>query len=253
MRGIRLEDRLLIAGETRGGKTTLAEYIVEGLQPVRVIAFDPKGDLQLGVTPVTSTDGLPEAIRAPVCHFIPSSFERDELERACQIVWETPGPWLWWVDDANEISSPGYCPLGLRLAVTQGGAKQKMVLATVQRLAETHPCLRSQATHMIVFVPAPILLDLRTIAGHLHTEAETLKQLLEGLEAEYGPYSHLWYCKDGKELRQCAPLPTGGSPGPPGGSRGQATATRGQPPTALEDGQAGSLTCEESDSASGLS
>jgi hypothetical protein len=252
VRGIRLEDRLLIAGETRGGKTTLAEYIVAALQPVRVIAFDPKGDLKLGVIPVTRADQLPEAIRAPVCHFIPSSFERDELERACQIVWETPGPYLWWVDDANEVSGPNWCPLGLRLAVTQGGAKGKMVLATVQRLAETHPSLRSQATHIIVFVPAPILLDLKTIAGHLHTEAETLKAMLEGLEAKHGPYSHLWYCKDGKELRRCAPLPTGEHRAPQRRAPSRRSSQESTP-SAPGAGQAGSLTCEESDSASGLS
>lgn len=249
MRGIRLEDRVLIAGETRGGKTTLAEYIVQGLQPVRVIAFDPKGDLRLGVQPVNSSEQLPEAIRQPVCHYIPSSFERDELEQACRIVWETPGPWLWWVDDANEVSNPGYCPLGLRLAVTQGAAKRKMVLATVQRLAETHPALRSQATHIIVFVPAPILLDLRTIAGHVHREPEELKQLLEGLQDEHGPYSHLWYCKDGKEMRRCAPLPTGVLSGRPADSPPSTPKDSGQSATALQGDPEVSGACDLSDSA----
>lgn len=208
MRGIRLSDRVLIAGQTGKGKTTLADYLVARMQPVRVIVFDPKGELSFaGVEPCRSPEALAAAMNAPVVHYIPASFERESLEEACEIVWDTPGPYIWWIDETSELSSPGYCPPGLRLAVTQGRQLNKMVMALTQRLAETHPVFRSQSEHIIIFTPAPIALDLKTIAGNVRREAGELDRELGELHNEHGDFSHLWYVRDTDELRRCAPLP----------------------------------------------
>jgi hypothetical protein len=213
VRGIRLSDRVLIAGQTGKGKTTFADYLVKGLQPVRVIVFDPKGELSFpGVEPCRTPDALAAAIHAPIVHYIPASFDRDQLEEACEIVWNTPGPYVWWIDETSEVSSPSWCPAGLRLGVTQGRQAHKMVLALTQRLAEIHPVFRSQSEHIIIFTPAPIELDLKTVAGHVRREARQLDAELSSLHAEYGDFSHLWYVRDTDELRRCAPLPMDGAP-----------------------------------------
>lgn len=207
MRGIRLSDRILIAGQTGKGKTTLARFLVERLQPLRVICFDPKGELQFAkVTPCRSPDALAVCVRDPLIHYIPESFDRDQLEQACEIVWQTPGPYVWWIDEASEVSSPGYCPPGLRLAVTQGRQARKMVIALTQRLAEIHPVFRSQSEHVIIFTPPPILLDLKTISGHVRREAGGLESELASLHQQEGDFSHVWYVRDTDELRRCAPL-----------------------------------------------
>jgi Helicase HerA, central domain len=237
VRGIRLSDRVLIAGQTGKGKTTLARYIVERMQPVRTIVFDPKGELSFpGVTPSRTPDQLVIAMREPIVHFIPASFDRASLEEACEIVWNTPGPYVWWIDEASEVSSPGYCPPGLRLGVTQGRQAEKMVIALTQRLAEIHPVFRSQSEHVIIFVPAPIELDLKTVAGNVRREARVLEEELGSLHSEHGDFSHLWFVRDTDELRRCAPLPVAG----PGRPRPTATA-------AVEEGSQ-SPPCEESDS-----
>lgn len=238
MRGIRLSDRVLISGQTGKGKTTLAEFLVGRLQPVRVIPFDPKGELDFGVEPARTPDQLAAAMRNPIVHYVPASFNRVELEEACEIVWNTPGPYVWWIDEASELSSPGYCPPGLRLAVTQGRQQNKMVMALTQRLAEIHPVFRSQSEHVIMFVPAPIELDLKTIAGNVRREARVLEEELSSLQAEHGDFSHLWYVRDTDELRRCAPLPASG------------VDTRAQVRTATAAGDEGSQSppCEESDS-----
>jgi hypothetical protein len=207
VRGIRLSDRVLVAGQTGKGKTTLAHFLVAGLQPVRAIVFDPKDDLDFGVPKCRSPEELEVQIRDGLVHYVPASFDRETLEEACQIVWLAPGPWLWWIDEAAELTGPNYCPAGLRLAVTQGRQPRKMVLAITQRLAEIHPVFRSQSEHVIIFTPAPILLDLKTIAGNVRREAGELDRLLGELHAEHGDYSHLWYVRDTDELRRCAPLP----------------------------------------------
>ncbi len=220
MRGIRLEDRIFIAGQTGKGKTTFARWITERLQPIRTIVFDPKDELSYpGVEKARTPAELAQAMHQPLVHYVPSGFERDELEEACQIVWETPGPYLWHVDELSEVSNPSYVPQGLRLAVTQGRSKRKMVMGLCQRSAETHPCFRSQAEHVIVFVPAPIALDLQELSRATGIEAGVLGEQLRTLHEQEGDFSHLWYVRPTGELRRCAPLPPpeDGPPPPPAG------------------------------------
>ncbi len=213
MRGVRITpeaDRVFMVGQTRKGKTTLARWLIEQMQPVRVIIFDPKEDFadgEWGVAAARTPMELAQAMHGPVVHFIPSSFEREPLEEACQIVWETPGPYIWLVDDASALTNPNYCPQGLMLACTQGAKQQKLVMIATQRVAASHPVLRSEATHVFVFVPPPIELDLKAIASTVRREAPVIKGALEQLQASHGDYSHLWYCLDGDELRACAPIP----------------------------------------------
>ena len=240
MRGIRLSDRVLIAGQTGKGKTTLAAYLVERMQPVRTIVFDPKDELSFpGVVPCRTPEQLAHCMREALIHYVPASFERDQLEEACQIVWNTPGPYVWWVDEAAEVSNANYCPEGLALCVKQGRGKEKLVLALTQRLAEIHPVFRSQSEHVIIFTPSPIELDLRTVAGNIGHEARELRAELDSLHAEHGDFSHLWFVRDTNELRRCAPLPAGED-------------SRPSLPAATTDseGAVESSPCEESDSAS---
>jgi hypothetical protein len=222
-RGIRLSDRVLIAGQTGKGKTELARMIAEGQQPVRLIVVDPKGELSFHetvdgkrqpVTPARTPLELAQAMHGAIVHFIPASFDRDALEEAFEIIWETPGPYIVWVDEGSEVSSPNWCPMGLRLCTTQGRQLQKQVILVTQRLAEIHPVFRSQSEHVFLMVPAPIMLDLKTLAGNVRREASWLERELGELHQEHGDYSHLWYCRDTDEMRRCGPIPLPARPRP---------------------------------------
>jgi len=207
VRAIQPDDRVLLVGSTGDGKTTIAESLVVALQPIRTVLCDPKAEHQVGVTPVHDAAGIAEQIRGPVCHWIPASFDRQALEEGFRVIWNTPGPLLLWIDELAEVSSPNWCPEGLRLQETQGRKLLKPVIACTQRVAECHPVFRSQSEHIFLMVPRPIELDLKTIAGNVRREAAVLGAELDSLQAEHGPYSHLWYVKPGNELRRCAPLP----------------------------------------------
>lgn len=213
-RGIRLSDRILIAGQTGKGKTELAKFIVAGEQPCRTICVDPKEehtftDPKTGeaIAPARTPLELARAMHAGVVHYVPAGFDRPQLEECFQIIHETPGPLIIWVDETSEISNPGWCPEGLRLDVTQGRRHRKQVLAVTQRLAEIHPVFRSQSEHIFLMVPAPILLDLKTLSGNVRREANWLDAELGQLHQTHGDYAHLWYCRDTDEMRRCAPIP----------------------------------------------
>ena len=224
---------MLIVGSTGDGKSTLARYIADGLQPIRLIAVDPKGELELGVTPCRSAAELAEAIRAPTSHYVPASFDREELEQAFQLIWQTRGPWLLEVHEAAEVSSPNWCPAGLRLACTQGRSLRKMVIACTQRVTECHPVFRTQSEHIFLMVPRPIEMDLRTIAGHVRREASEIGELLDQLQTQQGRYDHVWYCRLTNEMRLCAPLPAPAAPR----ARAAAPAGRGALPQASSGDQ----------------
>lgn len=240
-RGIRLSDRVLIAGQTGKGKTELAKMICEGQQPVRLICVDPKGEHAFTdpegkpVVPARTPLELARAMHGPVVHYIPAGFDRDSLEEAFEIIHLTPGPKIVWVDETSEVSSPNWCPEGLRLEVTQGRRDRNQVIAVTQRLAEIHPVFRSQSEHIFLMVPAPIMLDLKTLAGNVRREAKWLDEELGRLHAEHGDYSHLWYCRDTDEMRRCAPIPLPSAPGRPRPA-----------PSELEDEGVGSDACEAS-------
>lgn len=248
MRGIRLSDRVLICGQTGKGKTTLARYLVQGLQPMRTIVFDPKDELRFAdVMPCRTPAELRVRIRDPLVHYIPASFDRDPLEEACQIVWNTPGPYIWHIDEAAELTKPNYCPEGLKLCVTQGRSHRKVVIAITQRLAEAHPVFRSQSEHVFIFVPPPVMLDLKMISGNVRREANVLDDELKLLHEQEGDYSHLWYVRDTDELRRCAPLPPPDATGMPRGPS-DSTSDPEESSSAVREPGVDTPPCEESDS-----
>jgi hypothetical protein len=215
---------VLFVGKTGKGKTTLAMWVIDQLQPVRVIVFDPKGEFDFGFAPARTPEQLRAQMRQPIVHYIPQSFDRPSLEEACKIVWETPGPYVWYIDELAELTDPNYCPEGLRLGVTQGRRFKKMVIGLTQRLAECAAVFRSQAEHVIIFTPSPIELDLKEIARTIGMEFAAIDGELKSLHAEHGDFSHLWWVGETNELRRCAPLPAPGplgQPATPAGGRGK--------------------------------
>jgi energy-coupling factor transporter ATP-binding protein EcfA2 len=208
-RAIRRSDRLLIVGTTGCGKTELAKMIAAGHSASRLIVWDAKDELQLGVAPARGVGALEQRLRrgGRIVHWVPLTGEREEYEEAAALVWRTPGPYLWWVDEAAECTSKNWVPRGLRLCATQGRASERTIMALTQRVAECHVVLRSLADHIIVFCEEPIEVDLKALAGHVGLSSDELRRLLGELHADFGRHAHLWSVRPTRELRRCAPIP----------------------------------------------
>jgi hypothetical protein len=213
LRAIRRTDRVLIAGYTGCGKTELAGMISKRATG-RLIVWDSKDELQLTAKPVRGLGGLEKALRdgRRIVHWVPLTGSRDEYEQASRLVWRTPGPWLWWVDEASECTSPSWIPTGLKLAATQGRKSGRVVMALTQRVAECHPVLRSQAEHIFLFAELPIEIDLKALAGHMGADQPAIATALEQLNTEHGIHAHLWWVRPTRELRRCAPISLRGPP-----------------------------------------
>lgn len=200
-----------MVGYTGCGKTELAKVIARGSK-ARLIVWDSKAELRFpGAGPSRGIGKLEKALRSGsrVVHWIPITGDRDELEDASMLVWRTPGPWLWWLDEAAECSAPNWIPRGIKLASQQGRSTKRSVLALTQRVAETHPVLRSQAEHIFVFADRPIDVDCKALAGHIGMNAGELEELLRELGESHSRHAHLWYVRPTQELRRCAPIPLG--------------------------------------------
>jgi hypothetical protein len=204
---IRHNDRVLIVGKTEGGKTVLARHLALQFTGSRLTFIDPKDSgMQLGEAPAARTPAELD-LQAPVSHYVPTTLSQDEYEELFDLLWRARGPRVIWLDEAYGPTDKGYAPRGLRHIVQQGRIHDMGLIACSQRPVNIEATLRTEAEHVIIFVPSPPMLDIRTLAGDIGKEPDELKRELESLLQDEGLFSHLWYCRRTGHLHRCAPLP----------------------------------------------
>lgn len=213
MRGIRLSDRLLIVGVSGDGKSTLMRYIVSCVQPVRVIVVNPKEDEELsdtlrGIPVVRDVADLPEALRAPICHWVPDDpLNVKDLDQGYGHIWRCPGPYVLVDDEIAEVTGPNRIAPRHAKIIKSGRAPEKAWFGATQRVSESHPTCRSQAEHVIAMTPAPMGVDLEALARYMNMSPQELYDELEDLYEQEGKHSHLWFVRETREHRRMAPCP----------------------------------------------
>lgn len=214
MRRIRLSDRVLVVAPPGGGKSVLVQYIVSRLQPCRVCVVDPKEDPPLleqlrGIEIVRDVELLPEALRAPVTHWVPEDPDNlKELNDGYSRIWNTPGPLILWDDEVADVTGPSRICRAQARYIKRGRAHDKCWVGATQRLTETHPTCRTQAEHLIAMTPAPQDMDLDTLARYMNLSSAALRDELTELWQQAGDYSHIWCVVTAGHERRCmAPCP----------------------------------------------
>lgn len=204
---IRHNDRVFIQGKTESGKTVLARHVFSHMKGCRRTVIDVKGHLTI---PDVEPARMPEELdlAAPVSHYIPSELEDEEYEELFKALWFAGGPRMIWLDESTGPTRKNWAPKYLRQIVQQGREPSEIgVLACSQRPVNVESTLRTEAEHVFIFVPRPIKLDLKTLAGDIGTDPDVLAREIDQLLAHEGPHSHLWYCRRLDRLFHCAPLP----------------------------------------------
>ncbi len=214
-RRITTADRVLIAGTSGAGKSTIAAYLVNVSRAGRsggpaLLAVDPKGEWDLGVTPCSGVGELQRTVRRGQrrVHWIPEDCDdREQLDAGYRVCAAIPGPLWHWEDEAAETTRTSWAPGGLRTRARLGRARREGLIVVTQRLAECHPVIRTQATHILIPAPGPPELDLRMLAGHCGMDPGQLRCELEECHAAAGQWAHLWHCVPTRHTRWMSAVP----------------------------------------------
>jgi hypothetical protein len=163
--------RVLLAGMTRSGKSTLARYLFSQMR-VRRILVDPKRDWSLGariprieLRARTEDDAIAEVARIdwtqPVVHVSPqwlgrggkNDAARYQLEALFRRIMEIPGDLHVWIDEGYGVSSGAWAPSGLVELETAGGGRGKGSTTCTQRPVNIATELRTEADYVGLFWP----------------------------------------------------------------------------------------------------
>ena len=172
---IRHNDRVLIIGKNQSGKSVLAHHLATQFPGCRLTLIDPKdGEIDLGVERARTPAELD--LQAPVSHFVPTDLEDEEYAEVFKRLWFARGPRVVWLDEAFGPTRAGFAPKHLRHIVQQGTKRDIGLIACSQRPVNIETTLRTEAEHVILFVPAPTSIDLKTLAPDIGQEPERLRR-----------------------------------------------------------------------------
>lgn len=195
-------DRILVAGKTRTGKSTVALYLFSRFRGQRV-AIDPKAEWVMpGALTVRSPEQLAVALeRAPLIRYIPTRADRDEWEAVYGLLFETVRRrrrgLVILTHEAAAVSSASWRPTGLRMIQQQGAALGIGHVVCTQRPVHVAKELLTEAEHVFVFTPPfKNRQDLVDLAPVMNLTADELRDRLVALPE----YSFLWWDDRAGEL-----------------------------------------------------
>jgi hypothetical protein len=105
------------------------------------------------------------------------------------------------------VTEKNWAPWGLRMIVQQGASHDVGLLAVSQRPVDVWPGLRTEAEHVIMFVPRPHPLNAQPLSEVVGIPRADLERRFDELQAAEGEHAFLWYSLASHELLDCAPIP----------------------------------------------
>jgi hypothetical protein len=219
---IRWNQRVLIAGMTRSGKSELARYLFSQIR-VRRVLVDPKREwsLGVGVPRIELRAKTPEQAEAevdridwrlPVLHVSPAWLGRRGAKDAARYQLEAlfariaglPGDAHVWIDEGYGVSSASWAPAGLIQLEVAGGGMGKGTTTCTQRPVNVAKELLTEADHLFLFGP----LDRQDVVESLRGCSSFLppERALE-LMAAQPRYGYLYVSKPDRSYAIGPPLP----------------------------------------------
>jgi hypothetical protein len=226
---IRYDQRVLIAGMTRSGKSELARYLFSQIR-VRRVLVDPKREWSLGVgvprvelrggTGRTWADRLASAEsevdaidwRQPVVHVSPlwlgrrgaQDAARAQLEALYARIDRISGPLHVWTDEGYGVSSASWAPAGLIALQVAGGGRGHGSTVCTQRPVNVAKEVLTEADYVVLFGP----LDVDDVREALRGCSSFLApdRALE-LMAKQPTYGYLLVSKPDRSFAIGPPLP----------------------------------------------
>jgi pentatricopeptide repeat protein len=245
---IRWNQRVLIAGMTRSGKSELARYLFAQMRCRRVL-IDPKREwalgvgvprIELGATTMEAAEREAAAIdwTQPVLHVSPlwlgrrgaRDAARYQLEALFARIARLPGDTHVWIDEGYGVSSASWAPAGLIELEVAGGGMGKGSTTCTQRPVNVAKELLTEADYLFLFGP----LDRDDVAESLRGCSSFLppERALE-LMAAQPRYGYLFVSKPDRSYAIGPPLPAHLRTASAGIRRQLADA--GQPPEQIEE------------------
>lgn len=217
---MRFNERALLVGKTRSGKTTFERYLLAHMRCRRILA-NVKGRMDVGVPPVSELSSIDWA--APVINWVPPSFDRRVFADFYMACWQHRGPPTVLADDElAAVTSPGYAPDGWLLIQQQGGEWDFGHINCAQRCKNIKMEARTEAEEFYIWcgLSQP---DLDWLADEISEvdgqpfSGYDLRRRLEELAGRYpappgssvASHAFLRWSRASGELDDCAPLDPG--------------------------------------------
>lgn len=207
----RYNERVLIVGTTRCGKSTLAHEIAAETLP-RLLVIDPKGEgaTVFGARSDTAQveawlESRPTA-QDPgprVCRWVPTSGEPAEYEPIYAAAHRHRGPLIVYTDELYSPGTAQTAPRSLKLYLTQGGGRNHGHIGLTQRPVNVCREAITEWTHLVIFAPPPDPADLRDLARGCGVPLGPLMTLLEQLPK----HGFVWIERGNTVPIVCGPIP----------------------------------------------
>jgi hypothetical protein len=205
--GIRYNDRSLVLGQTRSGKSELLNVIFSSFQAQRVLV-DTKDEWAIsGVPRVADVDAIDW--RAPVIHFASERGDPAEFDELFDRAYRQRGPMVVAVHELGDLCDyqPNRTPPAFRRYLSMGAAHGLGLLGASQRPVEMPRRARTEAEHVFAVVPRLDPDDVAVVARMMNLPPERLGRDLDELQQAHGLHSFLWFDRRSRSLAGYQPLP----------------------------------------------
>lgn len=205
--GVSYRERTFTAGMTQSGKSELINHQFTAMRCQRLL-LDTKGEFAIPGVPIVEGDPAGLDWSQQTLHYVPGAGGRDETEELFAACYRRQHL----VVAAHEGGDlcdfkPGATPPSVISYINKGQAKGLGLLGGSQRPVMVPMHMRTEATHLFMFVPRLSPDDHDALAKSIGQDPRELAAVMDDVHERLGDHSFLWFNRRTRELIECPPLP----------------------------------------------